>query len=82
MRNDISQYDTNPEQHPNTVGVYRLPIGHLAKEYALSMWVHESIDMLQSNGITHYRKSRSDGNCYFRSIGIRFLELCVRQGIL
>ena len=74
---DIGKYDTNPDVYPGTVGVYRLPINWLNVEFKGMEKIKEIIRnfRLADVNISHYRKSRGDGNCYYRSVGISFIEL-------
>lgn len=66
----------NVEEYSDTSGLCRLPIRSLANCSRWNQQLSEKALSLSSR-YTHWRKARGDGNCYYRSVAIGYLEhLC------
>ena len=66
----------NSEKSPSTIGTERLPVVCLA---LLEGW-KEEVDSLRELQFSSWRKSRADGNSYYHSVGVAYLEGCMRVG--
>ena len=78
----LKEHSQDPTDYPKTIGVYRLPISFLNDENKFSETMPQVVRQLEQNGFSHWRKARGDGNCYYRSIGIGFVEIFIRNQIL
>lgn len=72
----------NIDKYPNTIGKERLPIQSLILLFPrLENW-KEQVEELQNRGFSSWRKARGDGNCYYRAVGVAYLEGVMRVGRL
>ena len=71
---DISSIDV--EEYPTTCGEQRLPIYSLSNTGKWNADLQQSVLKLGAK-FSHWRRSRGDGNCYFRAVAVAYLEhLC------
>ena len=73
---DVTNIDV--EEYSETSGLYRLPIRSLANCSRFNQQLTEKALSLSSR-YTHWRKARGDGNCYYRSVAIGYLEYLSRN---
>ena len=85
MQSDIDlldeQVDTaniDVEEYSETSGLCRLPIRSLANCSRFNKQLTEKALSLASR-YTHWKKARGDGNCYYRSVAIGYLEYLCRN---
>ena len=67
--------DTWRRQYPACSGEKRLPIKLLAAVTDVSVATINGLE----NRFTHWKRSPTDGNAYYRSIGVAYLEHCCRR---
>jgi ubiquitin thioesterase protein OTUB1 len=72
-------WNPDPNGYPDTVGIYRLPLRFLSDEFKFSESAQYQVSRLRELNFTHYRKSRGDGNCYYRAVMVTFLEYKIRR---
>jgi ubiquitin thioesterase protein OTUB1 len=73
---DVTNIDV--EEYSETSGLCRLPIRSLANCSRYNQQLTEKALSL-STRYTHWRKARGDGNCYYRSVAIGYLEYLCRN---
>ena len=73
---DIATIDVN--QYPKTCGDQRLPILSLGKVFKYSPVQRTLVDRLQEK-YTHWRRIRGDGDCYYRSVAVSYMEYLCRR---
>ena len=66
--------------YPETVGSQRLRIDYLKLLKPHKPSFHLQVDSLKAN-YSSWRKSRGDGNCYYRAVGFSYLEHLCRAGV-
>ena len=70
----------NIDKYPNTIGKERLPIQSLALMFPhVENWKLQ-VEELGNLHFSSWRKSRGDGNCYYRSLSVAYLEGLMRIG--
>ena len=68
----------NIDKYPNTIGKERLPIQSLVLLFPrLENWKGQ-VEELQNRLFSSWRKSRGDGNCYYRAVSVAYLEGLMR----
>jgi hypothetical protein len=74
---------TNPEEQlAYTVGTYKLPLKYMRLQYTtLTPSQANSLDTLEYEGF-YFRKSRGDGNCWYRAVYVLYLEELIRNNRL
>ena len=70
----------NSEKSPTTIGSVRLPIPCLALLFPLSEGWQVQVEELTKWQFSSWRKCIADGNCYYRSVGVAYLEGIMRIG--
>mmetsp|Transcript_31831 Transcript_31831/g.31543 ORF Transcript_31831/g.31543 Transcript_31831/m.31543 type:complete len:134 (+) Transcript_31831:388-789(+) len=65
------------QEYPDTVGKSRINIYHLKSEYAFN---NKMLDFIEKLGTEYaaFRRSRGDGNCYYRAVGVSYIEYLCR----
>ena len=48
-------------------------------EFKYSQSRQARIKELEDLTFTHWRKARGDGNCYYRSVGVTYIEALIRE---
>ena len=78
LDSQVDVTNINVEEYSETSGLCRLPIYSLAN---CSRWNQQLSDKARSlaSRYTHWRKARGDGNCYYRSVAISYLEYLCRN---
>lgn len=72
----------NIDKYPNTIGKERLPIESLTLLFPhIDQWKSQ-VEELGNLHFSSWRKSRGDGNCYYRSLSVAYLEGLLRLGRL
>ena len=72
---DVSHIDV--EEYPSTCGERRLPILSLKNTGKWNSDLQQSVDKLAAK-YSHWRRSRGDGNCYYRAVAVSYLEHLAR----
>ncbi|CAG9311100.1 unnamed protein product [Blepharisma stoltei] len=73
---EIQKIEGGDEEYPETVGKSRINIYYLKSEFAFNSKIIECIEKLGTE-YAAFRRSRGDGNCYYRAVGVSYIEhLC------
>ena len=74
-----SDFKQSLDRYPNTLSPYRLPIHSLVFLYPQIRQWRAQVMELRNQGFSSWRKSRGDGNCYYRAISAAYLESLLRS---
>ena len=73
----ITPVEALEEIYPETIGT-KLPLASMKTLFKFNPKVQQLIDSL-GNRYSSWRKIRGDGNCYFRAVGLGYLEYLCRE---
>jgi hypothetical protein len=74
--------DPYDSAHVYTVGTYRLTLKYLRAQFrTLTPSQEGTLDKIESKGLS-FRVTRGDGDCYYRSVYVLYLEELIRKNLL